>query len=209
MQLKYVGSKAWLAPYLDRLLGDVAVLHSPFSGSGKLEYYPRRPASGPGGAQRRRLRARRKPAPLLLEARPGSCAPCCALVGRRVDRRFYFSRLLPGALRGRVGRRAACSYVLLRVSSPVSSRAAHLVARPTVSAFLFCRGSTAASRVKTSITTRPYFGSAPWRPTCPARAAEAPAPAGPSAFSASKAWPASRRGRAASQVGTASAGHAR
>ena len=34
---------------------------------------------------------------------------------------------------------------------------ARLVARPTVSAFLFCRGSTAASRVKTSITTRPYF----------------------------------------------------
>ena len=31
------------------------------------------------------------------------------------------------------------------------------MARPTVSAFLFCRGSTAASRVKTSITTRPYF----------------------------------------------------
>ena len=42
-------------------------------------------------------------------------------------------------------------------SSPVSSFAARLVARPTVSAFLFCRGSTAASRVKTSITTRPYF----------------------------------------------------
>ena len=38
-----------------------------------------------------------------------------------------------------------------------SMRAARLVARPTVSAFLFCRGSTAASRVKTSITTRPYF----------------------------------------------------
>ena len=38
-------------------------------------------------------------------------------------------------------------------SSPVSSRAARLVARPTVSAFLFCRGSTAASRVKMSITT--------------------------------------------------------
>ena len=32
---------------------------------------PRRPASGPGGAWRRRLRARRKPAPLLLGARPG------------------------------------------------------------------------------------------------------------------------------------------
>ena len=43
------------------------------------------------------------------------------------------------------------------LSSPVSSCVARLVARPTVSAFLFCRGSTAASRVKTSITTRPYF----------------------------------------------------
>ena len=32
---------------------------------------PRNPASGPEGARRRRLRARRKPAPLLLKARPG------------------------------------------------------------------------------------------------------------------------------------------
>ena len=39
MQLKYMGSKSWLAPHVDRLLGDVAVLHSPFFGSGKLEYY--------------------------------------------------------------------------------------------------------------------------------------------------------------------------
>ena len=39
MRLKYMGSKAWLAPHLDRLLGDVTVLHSPFFGSGKLEYY--------------------------------------------------------------------------------------------------------------------------------------------------------------------------
>ena len=37
----------------------------------KAGVLPRRPASGPGGARRRRLRARRKPAPLLLEARPG------------------------------------------------------------------------------------------------------------------------------------------
>ena len=57
MRLKYMGSKAWLAPHLDRLLGDVTVLHPP--------------APGPGGARRRHLRARRKPAPLLLEARPG------------------------------------------------------------------------------------------------------------------------------------------
>ena len=38
MQLKYLGSKPWLAPHLD-LLGDVSVLHSPFCGSGKLESY--------------------------------------------------------------------------------------------------------------------------------------------------------------------------
>ena len=46
MRLKYMGSKSWLAPHVDRLLGDVAVLHSPFFGSGKLEYYlaTRRPA---------------------------------------------------------------------------------------------------------------------------------------------------------------------
>ena len=82
MQLKYFGSKAWLAPHMDRLLGDVAVLHSPFFSSGKLEYY----LSGPGGARRRRLRARRKPAPLLLEARPGLpallAAPCGARRGQ-------------------------------------------------------------------------------------------------------------------------------
>ena len=39
MQLKYMGSKSWLAPHLDLLLGDVSVLRSPFFGSGKLEYY--------------------------------------------------------------------------------------------------------------------------------------------------------------------------
>ena len=70
-RVKYMGSKSWLAPHVDRLLGDVAVLHSPFFGSGKLEYYlaTRRP---PGGAWCRRLRARRKP-----------CAPCCAWRGAR------------------------------------------------------------------------------------------------------------------------------
>ena len=39
MQLKYFGSKEWLGSHTDRLLGDVTVLHSPFFGSGKLEYY--------------------------------------------------------------------------------------------------------------------------------------------------------------------------
>ena len=38
------------------------------------------------------------------------------LAGRKVDRRFYFSHLLPGTQRGRAGRRAASSYVLLRNS---------------------------------------------------------------------------------------------
>ena len=42
MQLKYMGSKSWLAPHVDRLLGDVAVLHSPFFGSGKLPSSGRR-----------------------------------------------------------------------------------------------------------------------------------------------------------------------
>ena len=109
-------------------------------------------------------------------------------------------------------------------SSPVSSRAARLVARPTVSAFLFCRGSTAASRVKTSITTRPYFvfprvfwlksmRSACSRSFGPS-AADLPSArgrgAGPRRPSAPRRpWPASRRGRAASRVGTASAGPAR
>ena len=52
MQLKYMGSKSWLAPRLDLLLGDVAVLHSPFFGSGKLEYYlaARRPGLEVRGA---------------------------------------------------------------------------------------------------------------------------------------------------------------
>ena len=70
MRLKYMGSKAWLAPHLDRLLGchcaSLALLR--FRKAGEL---PCRPAPRPRGARRRRLRARRKPAPLLLEAKPG------------------------------------------------------------------------------------------------------------------------------------------
>ena len=104
MQLKYFGSKA----HLDRLLGDVAVLHSPFFGSGKLEYYlaAQRPGLEPV-ANLHRCYLRRDPVFLRSLLR---------LVGRRVDRRFYSGRLLPGALRGRAGRRAACAYVLLRNS---------------------------------------------------------------------------------------------
>ena len=116
MQLKYMGSKSWLAPHVDRLLGDVAVLHSPFFGSGKLEYYlaTRRPALEVRGvdacepvANLHRCYLRQDPVFLRSLLR---------LAGRKIDRRFYFSRLLPGTQRGRAGRRAACSYVLLRNS---------------------------------------------------------------------------------------------
>ena len=116
MQLKYMGSKSWLAPHVDRLLGDVAVLHSPFFGSGKLEYYLaiRRPALEVHGvdafepvANLHRCYLRQDPVFLRSLLR---------LAGRKVDRRFYFSHLLPGTQRGRAGRRAACSFVLLRNS---------------------------------------------------------------------------------------------
>ena len=112
MQLKYMGSKSWLAPHVDRLLGDVAVLHSPFFGSGKLEYYlPALKVRGVDAfepvANLRRCYLRQDPVFLRSLLR---------LAGRKIDRRFYFSRLLPGTQRGRAGRRAACSYVLLRNS---------------------------------------------------------------------------------------------
>ena len=116
MRVKYMGSKSWLAPHVDQLLGDVAVLHSPFFGSGKLEYYlaTRRPALKVRGvdafapvANLHRCYLRQDPVFLRSLLR---------LAGRKVDKRFYFSRLLPGTQRGRAGRRAACSYVLLRSS---------------------------------------------------------------------------------------------
>ena len=108
MQLKYMGSKSWLAPHVDRLLGDVTVLHSPFFASGKLEYYlaARRPALAVRGvdafepvANLHRCYLRQDPVFL-----------------RAWRRRFYFSHLLPGTQRGHAGRRAACSCVLLRNS---------------------------------------------------------------------------------------------
>ena len=121
MQLKYFGSKAWLAPHMDRLLGDVAVLHSPFFGSGKLEYYlaARRP-----GLEVRGVDAFEPVANLhrcYLRQDPVFLRSLLRLVGRRVDRRFYFGHLLPGAQRGRAGRRAACAYVLLRKESGAPS----------------------------------------------------------------------------------------
>ena len=104
-----MGSKSWLAPHVDRLLGDVAVLHSPFFGSGKLEYYLaiRRPALKVRGvdafepvANLHRCYLRQDPVFLRSLLR---------LAGRKID-------LLPGTQRGRAGRRVACSYVLLRNS---------------------------------------------------------------------------------------------
>ena len=100
------------------------------------------------------------------------------------------------------------------LSSPVSSCVARLVARPTVSAFLFCNfhgglpgedvhHHQAVLRLPLCVLAEvDEVGLQPVvRPTCPARAAESPAPAGPRRPS--------RRGRAASRVGTASAGPAR
>ena len=116
MRLKYTGSKSWLAPHVDRLLGDVAVLHSPFFGSGKLEYYlaTRRPALKVRGVDAF------EPVTNLhrcyLRQDPVFLRSLLRLAGRKIDRRFYFSHLLPGTQRGRAGRRAACSYVLLRNS---------------------------------------------------------------------------------------------
>ena len=101
MRVKYMGSKSWLAPHVDRLLGDVAVLHSPFFGSGKLEYYlaTRRPVLKVRGvdafepvANLHRCYLRQDPVFLRSLLR---------LAGRKIDRRFYFSRLLPGSERPR------------------------------------------------------------------------------------------------------------
>ena len=91
MRVKYMGSKSWLAPHVDRLLGDVAVLHSPFFGSGKLE----RPALKVRGvdafepvANLRRCYLRQDPVFLRSLLR---------LAGRKVDRRFYFLLVRPAA----------------------------------------------------------------------------------------------------------------
>ena len=74
-----MGSKSCLvAPRLDLLLGDISVLHLPFFGSGKLEYYL---------ARRRRAWRCVAPAPLrpsqtcaaaTCGGSRSSCAPCCA-----------------------------------------------------------------------------------------------------------------------------------
>ena len=73
---------------------------------------------------------------------------------RRSSGRFVRCTAFSGSFLSSVANSLPRSVVTTKLSSPVSSFAARLVARPTVSAFLFCRGSTAASRVKTSITTK-------------------------------------------------------
>ena len=116
MQLKYMGSKflAGSAPGPAAGQRDGAALTLlRFRKAGVL---PRPDAPEPGGAWRRRLRARRKPR-CDLRRGPVFLHSLLRLVGHKVDRRFYFRRLLPGALRGRAGRRAACSYALLRKAS--------------------------------------------------------------------------------------------
>ena len=102
IRLKYMGSKAWLAPHLDRLLGDVPESWSTTSPPGARPW--RCVVSTPLS---HRCYLRRDPVFLRSLLR---------LVGRKVDRRFYFRQLLSGAQRGRAGRRAACSYTLLRNS---------------------------------------------------------------------------------------------
>ena len=114
VRLKYM---AWLA-HLDRLLGDVTVLHSPFFGSGKLEYYlaARRPRLGGACvdafepvANLRRCYLRQDPVFLRSLLR---------LVGRKVDRRFYFRHLLPGV--GLPAHTPCCYATASRESRPPS-----------------------------------------------------------------------------------------
>ena len=109
-----MGSKSWLAPHMDRPLGDVAVLHSPFFGSGKLEYYlaARRPALEVRGVDASEPVANLQRC--YLRQDPVFLRSLLRLVGLKVDRRFYFRRLLAGSHREAVP--GVCSYVLLRNS---------------------------------------------------------------------------------------------
>ena len=159
MQLKYFGSKAWLAPHMDRLLGDVAVLHSPFFGSGKLEYYlaARRP-----GLEVRGVDAFEPVANLhrcYLRRDPVFLRSLLRLVGRRVDRRFYSGRLLPGALRGRAGRRAACAYQLLGKVGLLRTAAAAGTEQRAASAATLQRDRAAPGRA--GLSTRSALPGAP------------------------------------------------
>ena len=125
MLLKYMGSKAWLAPHLDRLLGDVTVLHSPFFGSGQLEYClaARRP-----GLEVRGVDAFEPVANLhrcYLRQDPVFLRSLLRLVGRRVDRRFYFGHLLPGAQSVGLPARTSCCATASRESAAPSHSSGH------------------------------------------------------------------------------------
>ena len=80
------------------------------------------PASGPEGARRRRLRARRKPAPLLLEARPGLPALLAAPGGAQ-DRQALLLQS-PPAVHSERPRRALMRQTLLRLNSLQLQRSA-------------------------------------------------------------------------------------
>ena len=79
----------------------------------KAGVLPRNPASGPGGAWCRRLRARRKPAPLLLKARPGLPALLAAPGGAQ-DRQALLLQS-PPARRSERPRRAPGQQLLGKV----------------------------------------------------------------------------------------------
>ena len=77
-------------------------------------------------------------------------------VALRSSGRFVRCTASAGSSRSSVANSLPRSVVTTKfLSSPVSSCVARLVARPTVSAFLFCRGSTAASRVNQAILRLP------------------------------------------------------
>ena len=148
MRVKYMGSKSWLAPHVDRLLGDVAVLHSPFFGSRKLEHYLVRGVDAfEPVANLHRCYLRQDPVFLRSLLR---------LAGRKIDRRFYFSRLLPGTQRGRAGRRAACSLLRNSFSGKWGSFTQQRAASATAS-----EKCDSAMQGRTGISTRSAQPSAP------------------------------------------------
>ena len=81
----------------------------------KAGVLPRNPASGPGGCGVDAFEPVANLHRCYLRQDPVFLRSLQRLAGRKIDRRFYFSHLLPGTQRGRAGR-AACSYVLLRNS---------------------------------------------------------------------------------------------
>ena len=86
MQLKYMGSKSWLAPHVDRLLGDVAVLHSPFS-----------PLSLEGVSQMVYILPERLPA-LVRPAFDLVLKRCVQACGCKIETPRYACNLAPGCI---------------------------------------------------------------------------------------------------------------